>query len=120
MKQSGGEIIVEYLIREKVPYVFGICGHGNIGLLDALYDRADAIKTISTRRCSHGLSNPHTEPHRSAQVQRGSRFQVSVYLVRRHTHQVDRSDQVVPAGRFQTDRGSRVRPTLAAAVLIEV
>lgn len=47
--QSGGEIIVEYLIREKVPYVFGICGHGNIGLLDALYDRADAIKTISTR-----------------------------------------------------------------------
>lgn len=47
--QSGGEIIVEYLIREKVPYVFGICGYGNIGLLDALYDRADAIKIISTR-----------------------------------------------------------------------
>jgi len=47
--QSGGEIIVEYLIREKVPYVFGICGHGNIGLLDALYDRAGAIKIISTR-----------------------------------------------------------------------
>ncbi len=46
---TGGEIIVEYLAREKVPYVFGICGHGNVGLLDALYDRTDAIKTISTR-----------------------------------------------------------------------
>lgn len=46
---NGGEIIVEYLTREKVPYVFGICGHGNVGLLDALYDRTDAITTISTR-----------------------------------------------------------------------
>ena len=47
--RNGGELIVEYLIREKVPYVFGLCGHGNVGLLDALYDRPDAIKTISTR-----------------------------------------------------------------------
>jgi len=46
---NGGEVIVEYLAREKVPYVFGLCGHGNVGLLDALYDRTDAIKTISTR-----------------------------------------------------------------------
>jgi acetolactate synthase-1/2/3 large subunit len=47
--RDGGDIIVEYLIREKVPYVFGLCGHGNVGLLDALYDRTDAIRTISTR-----------------------------------------------------------------------
>jgi acetolactate synthase I/II/III large subunit len=47
--RNGGELIVEYLIRERVPYVFGLCGHGNVGLLDALYDRPDAIKTISTR-----------------------------------------------------------------------
>jgi acetolactate synthase-1/2/3 large subunit len=46
---NGGEVIVEYLAREKVPYVFGLCGHGNVGLLDALYDRTDAIRTISTR-----------------------------------------------------------------------
>ncbi len=46
---NGGEIIVEYLARENVPYVFGLCGHGNVGLLDALYDRTDAIRTISTR-----------------------------------------------------------------------
>jgi acetolactate synthase-1/2/3 large subunit len=46
---SGGEIIVEYLVRERVPYVVGVCGHGNVGLLDALYDRGDAISVISTR-----------------------------------------------------------------------
>jgi acetolactate synthase-1/2/3 large subunit len=47
--RNGGEVIVEYLVREGVPYVFGLCGHGNVGLLDALYDRADAIHVISTR-----------------------------------------------------------------------
>src|SRR3954447_9150643 len=44
---NGGQLIVDYLVREKVPYVFGLCGHGNIGLLDALYERASDIKTIS-------------------------------------------------------------------------
>ena len=44
---NGGQIIVDYLVREKVPYVFGLCGHGNIGLLDALYERSSDIKTIS-------------------------------------------------------------------------
>jgi acetolactate synthase-1/2/3 large subunit len=44
---NGGQVIVDYLVREKVPYVFGLCGHGNIGLLDALYERAGDIKTIS-------------------------------------------------------------------------
>src|SRR5215467_10497087 len=46
---NGGQVIVDYLIREKVPYAFGLCGHGNIGFSDALYERADEIKTISTR-----------------------------------------------------------------------
>ena len=45
---NGGQVIVDYLVREKVPYVFGLCGHGNIGLLDALYERTSDIKTIST------------------------------------------------------------------------
>ncbi len=45
---NGGQIIVDYLVREKVPYVFGLCGHGNIGLLDALFERSSDIKTIST------------------------------------------------------------------------
>jgi acetolactate synthase-1/2/3 large subunit len=45
---NGGQVIVDYLVREKVPYVFGLCGHGNIGLLDALFERSSDIKTIST------------------------------------------------------------------------
>src|SRR5258708_16980774 len=44
---DGGQVIVDYLVREKVPYVFGLCGHGNIGFLDALYERSDDIKTVS-------------------------------------------------------------------------
>src|SRR5207253_1906243 len=31
----------------KVPYLFGVCGHGNIGFLDAAADAASRIKTIS-------------------------------------------------------------------------
>ena len=41
--RKGAELIAEFLIREKIPYVFGICGHGNVGLLDALYDVKDEI-----------------------------------------------------------------------------
>jgi len=44
---NGGQIIVDYLVQEKVPYAFGLCGHGNIGFIDALYERADDIDTIS-------------------------------------------------------------------------
>src|SRR5260370_42171280 len=44
---NGAQVIVDYLIQEKVPQVFGLCGHGNIGFIDALYERADDIKTVS-------------------------------------------------------------------------
>ncbi len=44
---DGGQVIVDYLIREKVPYAFGLCGHGNIGFIDALYERQSDIATIS-------------------------------------------------------------------------
>ena len=44
---NGGQIIIDYLIRENVPYIFGICGHGNISIIDAMYERSDDIKTIS-------------------------------------------------------------------------
>src|SRR5687767_29923 len=48
-RKDGAGLIADYLIDEKVPYVFGLCGHGNIGFLDALYARSDDIKTISVR-----------------------------------------------------------------------
>ena len=44
---NGGQVIIDYLIQEKVPYMFGLCGHGNIGLIDAMHERADEISTIS-------------------------------------------------------------------------
>ena len=44
---NGAQVIVDYLIQEKVPQVFGLCGHGNIQFIDALYERSDELKTIS-------------------------------------------------------------------------
>ena len=44
----GGDLIVEYLVREKVPYLFGVCGHGNIGFLDSALKAQDRIKTVMT------------------------------------------------------------------------
>lgn len=48
-RMKGGDLISDFLIQEGVPYVFGICGHGNVGLLDALWARQDKIKLISPR-----------------------------------------------------------------------
>jgi len=36
MRLTGGQIVVETLIREGVPYIVGIPGHGTLGLSDAL------------------------------------------------------------------------------------
>ena len=44
---NGAQVIVDYLIQENVPQVFGLCGHGNIQFIDALYERSDELKTIS-------------------------------------------------------------------------
>ncbi len=45
----GCDLVVEYLIREKVPYLFGYAGHGAVGLLDGVFDRQDEIKVIFPR-----------------------------------------------------------------------
>src|SRR5580692_2534344 len=44
---TGAACIADFLIQQRVPYVFGLCGHGILGLLDGLFDRQDRIKTIS-------------------------------------------------------------------------
>jgi acetolactate synthase-1/2/3 large subunit len=49
MGKKGGDLIAEFLIKQKVPYLFGICGHGNVGMLDALYDVKDKLTLISPR-----------------------------------------------------------------------
>ena len=49
MGLTGGEFIAEYLIKEKVPYVFGIPGHGDMALFDAFKDRQDRIEIIGVK-----------------------------------------------------------------------
>ena len=46
---KGSEIIAQYLVQQNVPYVFGICGHGNVGMLDALHDVRDKVQLVSPR-----------------------------------------------------------------------
>jgi len=48
-RMKGAELITEYLIANDIPYVFGICGHGNVGMLDPLYEARDRITLISPR-----------------------------------------------------------------------
>lgn len=46
-KRKGAEYIVDTLVSEGVPYVFGLCGHGILGFLDAVYDRQDVLRPIT-------------------------------------------------------------------------
>lgn len=46
--KKGSEIILDHLVQQGVPYLFGLCGHGDVGLMDAALDRQDQIKTVST------------------------------------------------------------------------
>ncbi|MDS9469825.1 thiamine pyrophosphate-binding protein [Paracoccus sp. MBLB3053] len=48
-RQKGGSYIAEALVREKIPYIFGICGHGTVGLIDCLAEVKDEIPMISPR-----------------------------------------------------------------------
>jgi acetolactate synthase-1/2/3 large subunit len=46
---KGAELIADYLIANEIPYVFGVCGHGNVGMLDVLYAARDRITLVSPR-----------------------------------------------------------------------
>src|SRR3990170_2829463 len=48
-EMRGCDLVVEYLVREKTPYMFGYAGHGAVGLLDGVYDRQDELKIIFPR-----------------------------------------------------------------------
>ena len=47
-KKLVSDLIVNYLERRNIKYVFGLCGHTVIGMLDAL-SRSKKVKFISTR-----------------------------------------------------------------------
>jgi acetolactate synthase-1/2/3 large subunit len=44
---NGADIIVDFLVRQKVPYLFGVSGHGNVGFLDSAFKAQNRIRTIS-------------------------------------------------------------------------
>ena len=48
-RMKGADVITEFLVDSKIPYVFGICGHGNVGMLDSLHAARDRIKMVSPR-----------------------------------------------------------------------
>ena len=47
------ERIVDFLIKGKVLFIFGIYGQGNAGILDALYDQKDEIRLIALATARH-------------------------------------------------------------------
>jgi acetolactate synthase I/II/III large subunit len=47
-KVRGADIIVDSLIKERVPYIFGVMGHGLYGLMDVLSERRELITAIGT------------------------------------------------------------------------
>ncbi|MCM3761334.1 thiamine pyrophosphate-binding protein [Alkalihalobacillus oceani] len=49
MRKTGSEIIVDHLIKEEVPYIIGIPGHGILGFVDTLNERQNKIKNIMVR-----------------------------------------------------------------------
>jgi len=48
-RMKGGELIAEFLISEGIDHVFGVCGHGTVGMLDALYGVRDRVRLVSPR-----------------------------------------------------------------------
>lgn len=47
-ERKGAEIILDHLVERGVPYLIGLCGHGDVALMDAALDRKDEIPTVST------------------------------------------------------------------------
>lgn len=49
VRKKGGEIIAETLVKEGIDHVFGVCGHGTVGLIDCLYEVRDQVRMVSPR-----------------------------------------------------------------------
>lgn len=58
MKLTGGQMIVKYLEKEKVPYVFGIPGHGILAFADALREE-DEKGNIKYMQVQHEQAAVH-------------------------------------------------------------
>jgi len=58
MRLTGGQIILKYLEKEKVPYILGIPGHGILGFFDAVRE-ADAAGKIKYLQVKHEQTALH-------------------------------------------------------------
>lgn len=58
MAYTGGQIIMEYLKKEEVPYILGIPGHGCLGLFDAVKE-AQEKQDIQYLQVKHEQSAVH-------------------------------------------------------------
>jgi acetolactate synthase I/II/III large subunit len=45
----GCDLVVDYLIKERTPYIFGYAGHGAVGLLDGVFHRQDELSLVWPR-----------------------------------------------------------------------
>jgi len=50
MRMTGGQIVMERLIAQGVPYLIGIPGHGCLALMDAALARRDSLRVIQVRQ----------------------------------------------------------------------
>lgn len=48
-RYTGGQMVASYLLKEGVTHMFGVAGHGILGLLDAGYDYQDRLKMVMVR-----------------------------------------------------------------------
>lgn len=50
VRMTGGEIVTECLIRNRVPYAMGIPGHGCLALVDAFARRSSELRVIQVKQ----------------------------------------------------------------------
>ncbi|MFO8019366.1 MAG: thiamine pyrophosphate-binding protein [Promethearchaeia archaeon] len=53
--KTGSDIIVEYFIKEGIPYVIGVPGHGSLGFTDSLFRHRDEIEIIQPKQEQAGV-----------------------------------------------------------------
>lgn len=75
---KGSELIAGYLVQQKVPYVFGICGHGDVGMPEALHALRDKVRLVSPRHepvCAGHMADANFRVRHS---HRGARHEYTV------------------------------------------
>ncbi|MDX1403702.1 MAG: thiamine pyrophosphate-binding protein [Woeseiaceae bacterium] len=102
---SGGEVMVEFLLDWDIPYMFGLAGSEEIGLLDALVDRPDMkYTTCLHENAAMAMADGYSRSTgRTSIVQLHSVAGVAYALGQMASSYRDRIPVVVTAGRQSTN-----------------